>query len=67
MSTLLDQRDFDTDIRYGCRPRQADCKNCDGYGFKYFGKDRTCCPDCLGLGLDLIPWTELLKVGRWER
>ena len=61
----LEQRtlEFITDPKYGQRPRQADCKECDGYGFNYFGKERAHCLNCLGTGLDAIPWSELFTDG----
>ena len=55
--------------RFGGCPRQEDCKKCEGYGFQYFGEERRYCSDCLGLGLDLIPWTELHRSGshaKWK-
>ena len=41
---------------YSNRPGNADCNLCRGMG--YF-PELELCPDCAGVGLEAIPWTEL--------
>ncbi len=50
---------------YPMRPIYVDCKKCRGRGRTFINQFQEVeCPTCFATGLDPIPWSELLRIGR---
>ncbi len=53
--------------RYSKRKDQVDCFKCEGFASVHTNDNPEFhvidCPQCLGTGIDPIPWSEIFKLG----